>query len=229
MNRNFKIIILNEQSNSNLSLNLNKIFLYIILSVCIILFSFSMWGIYRFFKPHEIQQSVNNNISLKYNTIEFIRNLIDDGVIDKKVINNYSNYESYYNIIPNNMPVEGYITKGLSHDRDPNHFGIDIAAKLKSPVSSAQEGLIIFAGDYENYGKTIIIAHPNNYYTLYSHLHSTSVKQRDYVKAKQIIGKIGDSGKSDGPHLHFEIWKNHLIIDPRELIKEYKNKDVSVK
>ena len=51
---------------------------------------------------------------------------------------------------------------------------------------------------------------------------------RDYVKSKQVIGTIGESGNSNGPHLHFEIWQNSNIIDPRSLIKEYKENDVSI-
>ena len=106
---------------------------------------------------------------------------------------------------------------------------LDIAAKFNSNVYSAQRGLIIFADKLDELGSTIIIAHPNNYYSLYSHLNKIFVSKRDYVKGNQAIGTIGESGNSDGPHLHFEIWENSNIIDPREIIKEYKLKDVSIK
>ena len=87
--------------------------------------------------------------------------------------------------------------------------------------------MFFILGDFSYY--TIIVAHPNNYFSLYSHLNGTNVKQRDYVSKGEIIGNIGESGKSDGPHLHFEIWKNSHIIDPRNLFNEYKVNDVSIK
>ena len=126
------------------------------------------------------------------------------------------------------MPVEGIVTKGILGN-DPTHYGIDIAAKLYTKVKAAQQGMVIFSGANNEYGLTVIVAHPNNYYTQYSHLNKALVIQREFVEQGEYIGTIGESGKSDGPHLHFEIWKNNIIIDPRNIIKEYKNKDVSVK
>jgi len=124
--------------------------------------------------------------------------------------------------------VEGIVTRGLS-ENNKNHNGIDIAATANSPVLSAQEGMVVFANLLNDYGNTIIIAHPNSYYTVYSHLEKAIVNERDYILAKQIIGYVGQTGNSNGPHLHFEIWKNNHILDPRDFIKEYELKDVSIK
>ena len=124
--------------------------------------------------------------------------------------------------------MEGIVTRGLS-ENNKNHNGIDIAATANSPVLSAQEGMVVFANLLNDYGNTIIIAHPNSYYTVYSHLEKAIVNERDYILAKQIIGYVGQTGNSNGPHLHFEIWKNNHILDPRDFIKEYKLKDVSIK
>ena len=223
-----RIIILNEEENFNKSFIINKFFIYcmILLFSCFIFFS--IWGIFRFIKPHETTEEINKSISLKYNTIEFLEELIKKNKIDTTVLKNFTNYESYDLIVPNFMPVEGIVTKGLL-GKDKTHHGIDIAAKLYTTVKAAQQGLVIFSGENNEYGLTVIIAHPNNYYTLYSHLEKSFVSQRQFVKQSENIGTIGESGKSDGPHLHFEIWKNNIIIDPRDIIKEYKNKDVSVK
>ena len=132
-------------------------------------------------------------------------------------------------LVPNIMPVEGIVTNAINLKSNPPHNGLDIAAKFNSNVYAAQKGLVIFASSLDELGATIIIAHPNNYYSLYSHLNEIFVSKRDYVKGNQSIGTIGESGNSDGPHLHFEIWENSNIIDPRELINEYKLKDVSIK
>ena len=64
---------------------------------------------------------------------------------------------------------------------------------------------------------------------MYAHLNKNLVSSKKYVQENQIIGLAGKSGNSDGPHLHFEIWKNDNIIDPRNLIEEYRKKDVSIR
>jgi len=227
MKNDFQIILLNKNSKFNLSFSINKNIIFILIFLFIALISFSSWGIFRIIKPHKTQKLVKQNIGLKHNTINLLSALIKTDAIDSTILNNYKINQNFSNLIPNNLPVEGIVTKGL--EAKHTHNGIDIAATLNSNVNPAQEGLVVFAGDLDNYGKTIIISHPNNYFTLYSHLSALKVKQRDYVKIGQNIGLIGQSGKSNAPHLHFEIWKNHLIIDPRNLIKEYKNKDVSIK
>ena len=227
MKNDFQIILLNKNSKFNLSFSLNKNIIFILIICFIALIGFSSWGIFRIIKPHKTQELIKQNISLKHNTINLLSALIKNDSIDSTMLNNYKINHNLSNLIPNNLPVKGIVTKGLENKK--GHHGIDIAATLNSNVNPAQEGLVVFAGELDHYGKTIIISHPNNYFTLYSHLSTLKVKQRDYVKIGQNIGLIGQSGKSDAPHLHFEIWKNHLIIDPRNLIKEYEEKDVSIK
>ena len=85
------------------------------------------------------------------------------------------------------MPVKGIVTKGISHSNEVDHFGIDIAATLNSDIKSTQEGMVVFASDFNEYGKTVIIAHPNNYFSLYSHLNTTNVKQRDEVTTQHLL------------------------------------------
>ena len=223
-----RIIILNEETNFNRSFIINKIFIYCVLLFFLCFLFFFGLGIFRFIKPHETTDAIDKSIALKYNTIEFLEELIKKNKIDTTILKNFTNYESYDLLVPNFMPVKGVVTKGILGN-DQTHYGIDIAAKLYTKVKASQQGLVIFSGTNNEYGLTVIIAHPNNYYTLYSHLDKSLVSQRQFVKQSENIGTIGESGKSDGPHLHFEIWKNNIIIDPRDIMKEYKNKDVSVK
>ena len=70
---------------------------------------------------------------------------------------------------------------------------------------------------------------PNNYYSIYGHMHKRLCKTREFVKIGEVIGLVGQANNQEGPHLHFEIWHNNLIIDPRNLIKDYKINDVSIK
>jgi murein DD-endopeptidase MepM/ murein hydrolase activator NlpD len=128
---------------------------------------------------------------------------------------------------PNLAPVDGYVTRGLQLEN--NHMGIDIAAKNQDAVRAPADGKVVFSGNSEDLGNTIIINHPGGFITVYGHNDSVFVKSGDDVRKKQVIARIGETGKSQGPHLHFEIWKNNQVLDPREIIPEYKGKDVSIR
>jgi len=97
------------------------------------------------------------------------------------------------------------------------HKGIDIAARY-SWVKAARFGRITFAGWMGGYGNAIIIAHPGGYKTLYAHLSRISVRNGQYVKQGQVIAQSGNTGRSTGPHLHFEIIKNGSHKNPRILL-----------
>ena len=74
----------------------------------------------------------------------------------------------------------------------------------------------------------IILHHQNNFFTIYGFLDTILVKSRDLINKGQIIGKVGNDDDS-GPNLYFEIWKDNQVIDPRNLINNYKEKDVSIR
>mgnify|MGYP001024965360 FL=1 len=78
-------------------------------------------------------------------------------------------------------------------------------------------------------GNTIIINHPGGFVTVYAHNDSNLVVAGTTIKKGQIIARVGETGNSQGPHLHFEIWKNNQVLDAREIISEYKKKDVSIR
>ena len=222
MNKKYKLIFINNQTQDNYSITINSFLRYFLLTFILIIFLLAAFGLFRFIKPHAQQQEINTLYSEKKD-IENIVNILKEGqTIDSTTINNK------LNLIPNNPPVEGMVTKGLVSNISSSHNGIDIATKSNEKVKAAQDGMVIFSNPLGDYGNTIIVAHPNNYYSVYSHLNKSIVKERKYVKANQVIGYVGQTGNSDAPHLHFEIWKNHHIIDPRNLIKEYKIKDVSI-
>jgi hypothetical protein len=137
-------------------------------------------------------------------------------------------FYSYHNIkIPNSPPVEGYVSRGLQLNN--NHLGIDIAAKKYDEVKAPADGRVIFCGTDEALGKTIILSHFGGFTTLYGHNDTLLVKQGDEVLLNQVISLVGETGNSQGPHLHFEVWKNNKIIDPREIVSIYKEKDVSIR
>ena len=97
------------------------------------------------------------------------------------------------------------------------HRGIDYVAQRGSPVLSAADGVIVISGNktlHSNYGNTVLIQHKSGYQTLYAHLESSDAKVGSWVKAGQVIGIIGDTGKTTGVHLHFEVIKDNQRVDP---------------
>lgn len=95
------------------------------------------------------------------------------------------------------------------------HKGLDIAVAYGSPVKCAASGKVIFAGTKGGYGNCIIIEHGNGLATLYGHLSEILVEANDRVKVGQTIAKSGNTGRSTGPHLHYEVRKNNQPINPR--------------
>lgn len=96
------------------------------------------------------------------------------------------------------------------------HHGVDLAAKMQTPIKATAEGKIIFADVKGGYGNAIMIQHNEEYKTLYAHMHhfAKTSKVGHYVKAGEVIGYVGSTGVSTGPHVHYEIRKNNKPIDP---------------
>ncbi len=113
-------------------------------------------------------------------------------------------------------PLIGFISRGFNPDI--GHMGIDIVAKVGTPVAAAASGYVVFADYTIKDGYMIIINHPDGYVTVYKHCSALLKKQRDIVTGGEIIALSGNSGEmTTGPHLHFEIWKNGKPINPVNL------------
>ena len=94
------------------------------------------------------------------------------------------------------------------------HRAIDIPAPTGTPMYASDGGTVIYAGMSGSYGNHIKIRHNNGFVTLYAHLSSIGVKYGEQVFQGQEIGKVGSTGRSTGPHLHFEIIKNGVQVNP---------------
>ncbi|WP_330745331.1 M23 family metallopeptidase [Chryseobacterium sp. CP-77] len=95
------------------------------------------------------------------------------------------------------------------------HKGLDIAVAYGSDVRAAAAGTVIFSGQKGGYGNCVIVSHGNGLATLYGHLSELVAKVNDKVKVGQVIAKSGNSGRSTGPHLHYEVHKNNTPINPK--------------
>ena len=132
-------------------------------------------------------------------------------------------------IYPSSAPVEGYVTKGtLKRDNEIIHAGVNVASKIKDQIKAPLNGVVVVANSSDELGSRIIIHHQNNFFTVYKNLDQVLVNARDLVLKDQVIGTAGTSD-NEGAHLHFEIWKDSQVIDPRNLVADYKEKDVSIR
>ena len=136
-------------------------------------------------------------------------------------------YSSHNMEFPDIPPVEGFVTRRLQLEN--NHLGIDIATKKQDDVRVPVAVRVVYSGISDDLGKTIIVSHPGGFVTVYGHNDTIIVNSGDVLQGNQIISRVGETGKSQGPHLHFEIWKNNQILDPQEIISKYKENDVSIK
>lgn len=141
----------------------------------------------------------------------------------------YDNYLNkmvrYVAFTPMGYPHFGVITSGYGHRENPftgenveSHKGLDIRGRYGEIVKSTASGNVTFAGRRGGYGKCIVIDHRNGFETYYGHLSSILVREDQKVNAGDEIGKIGSTGRSTGPHLHYEIHKNGKIINPRSFL-----------
>ena len=115
-------------------------------------------------------------------------------------------------LLPQNTPVsEGFIGSRFGMRTDPftghyaMHSGVDFAAPQGTPIFAAAGGVVVGAGEHPAYGQLIRIDHGNELHTLYAHASKILVKIGDLVKRGQMIGRVGSTGRSTGPHLHFEV------------------------
>jgi murein DD-endopeptidase MepM/ murein hydrolase activator NlpD len=123
--------------------------------------------------------------------------------------------------IPRGLPVNGYVTDGFGMRRNPFngegrevHEGLDIAVDFGTPVSSTADGLVIYAAPHAGYGNLVIIYHSNGITTRYGHLSRISTEAGQRVKRGEQIGNAGSTGRSTGPHVHYEIRENDQTVDP---------------
>jgi len=99
-----------------------------------------------------------------------------------------------------------------------NHPGFDLAAVTGTQVAAAARGTVVHAGPAGTYGNLVTVRHDNGFETRYAHLSAVDVKVGDVVEAGQDVGKVGTTGYSTGPHLHFEVRHDGVAIDPAPLL-----------
>jgi len=125
---------------------------------------------------------------------------------------------------PSIYPVKGKITSRFGYRRSPFgrrtefHDGLDIAAAYGTEIVATADGVVTFTGYKSGYGRTVTINHGYGYETSYCHNSSILVKTGQQVKKGQVIAKVGNTGRSTGPHLHYMVKVNGQLKDPAEFL-----------
>jgi murein DD-endopeptidase MepM/ murein hydrolase activator NlpD len=145
------------------------------------------------------------------------------GVLENLILTRELNKQVY----PEGRPVEqGFISSYFGERADPFtgfsalHKGIDFAGPAGTAVSSVAAGLVTFAGDRPGFGRMIEINHGNGLATRYCHNEKLLVKQGDMVRKGQEVSLMGSTGHSTGPHLHFEVLKDGVQVNPLRFVGE---------
>ena len=168
--------------------------------------------------PQEITEPVEELQVLKEVLEEKERELIifiDD--LEKRL--------EYLKTVPDLWPTKGRLSSTFGNRKNPFgrgikfHYGIDIANSIGTDIWAAGSGRVVFSGYKAGYGNTIIIDHGNGYKSYYAHNSKLLVNRGDRVEKGQLIAKMGNTGRSTGPHLHFEIHKGGKAIDPLTVLK----------
>jgi murein DD-endopeptidase MepM/ murein hydrolase activator NlpD len=153
--------------------------------------------------------------------------VISEEVLDSKVISpaideviaEGSNSQMYVASGMFIRPSRGVLTSRFGRRWGRVHEGIDLAAPTGTPIVAAESGKVVFAGRRSGYGLCVMISHGNGYQTLYGHASKLFVKSGQRVKKGQKIANVGSTGRSTGPHLHFEVRKNGSPVNPLKYIR----------
>ncbi len=126
--------------------------------------------------------------------------------------------------VPSIMPTKGWITSGFKRRNDPFtgrktwHRGLDVSTNVGTPVVAPADGVGTYSGQKVDFGKIITIDHGNGYKTRYGHNSKLLAKRGQRVKRGQVIAFVGNTGRSTGPHLHYEVIRNGVPVNPKDYI-----------
>ena len=140
--------------------------------------------------------------------------------------NFFKNQKSLLSSTPSIWPIRGWVTSGFGFRKSPftglreKHEGWDIAARNGSPVRTTADGVVVVEGREYGYGNLVEIDHGYGLVTRYGHNSKHLVKVGDRVKRGQVVVLVGNTGRSTGPHLHYEVLLNGVPVNPKNYILE---------
>lgn len=116
-------------------------------------------------------------------------------------------------------PLVGTITSAYGWRKSGFHHGLDIAGSKGDPIRAAADGVVIFSGYKPVYGNMVILKHTDERQTVYAHAQVLKVREGEKVRKGQIIATVGTTGRTTGPHVHFEIREHDKTADPLKFLR----------
>lgn len=156
-------------------------------------------------------------LRLEFERQEAQLSVLEDLLLDRKIDNA---------LLPAGMPVaHGYIASGYGTRTDPIsgrkavHLGVDFDVPMGSDVLAVAEGVVTYSGIRNGYGNVVEVDHGNGYMTRYAHNSRNVVEVGSRVRIGQVVAKVGSSGRSTGPHCHFEVWLHGRPVNPTAYVR----------
>jgi len=165
-----------------------------------------------------------DNMDLVSPPAEYLPRIKKEAELGKAALNIVSN--RYHSILKMSLPVEGLkssefgVRRFINNEPRNRHTGLDIAAKVGTEIISPLSGKVLLVGDFYYRGKTVFLDHGGGIISTYSHLSKISVQEGQLIKKNEIIGKVGQSGRVTGPHLHWQIVLSGIPVDPELFLQQ---------
>lgn len=178
-------------------------------------------------KPHTYRRQYITLKSNKTKSVTPNKNNIDTIIKQRKILTKARNVFSSDILVKENFnkPAYGVITGYFGAQRFYNnkagrpHTGVDYAAKTGTKVLAPAAGYVVLTGEFFFNGKAIFLNHGMGMISAFIHLNDIYVESGDYIKAGDIIGAVGSTGRSTGPHLHWSVYLNGTVVNPNQLLQ----------
>jgi murein DD-endopeptidase MepM/ murein hydrolase activator NlpD len=182
-------------------------------------------GYMQLFEKEGLSLDVKSELT---NVSETLDNLVGRARLQKSSFDELANFlqEKAYlrNHTPSIMPVQGWLIRGFGYQIDPftgqvkMHEGLDIAAPTGTPIVAPADGTVKYAGNKKDYGLSVEIDHGYGFITQYSHCQRIRVNSGMRIKRGDIIAYVGNTGRSTGPHLHYEVRVSYTAVNPMNYV-----------
>ena len=165
-----------------------------------------------------------DNMDLVSPPAEYLPRIKKEAELGKAALNIVSN--RYHSILKMSLPVEGLkssefgVRRFINNEPRNRHTGLDIAAKVGTEIISPLSGKVLLVGNFYYRGKTVFLDHGGGIISTYSHMSEISVKEGQLIKKNENIGKVGQSGRVTGPHLHWQIVLSGIPVDPELFLQQ---------
>ncbi|PID56624.1 hypothetical protein CSB45_10340 [candidate division KSB3 bacterium] len=175
--------------------------------------------------PDDLQQGLEENIENKIASLDSLRDAAtDQEEVSQRIMEFFQDQQTLLDSTPSIWPVKGWITSGFGTRKSPftgkrsMHYGLDIATKSGTAIIAPANGIVSYSGKKGAFGNVLVIDHGNGFVTFYGHCKKLLKKVGNKVKRGDIIAQVGNTGRSTGSHLHYEVRVKGVAENPTKYI-----------